>query len=203
MEKLNKLRILILCMIILPLGCTPPAKELAKHEKQSPLVVFLVRHAEKLEYSMEKDSDLTEEGYIRANELARTLADAEIEYVHSTDLIRTRNTAAPVAALFGLELELYAKSDLYDLADKIESSGGRHLVVGHSNTTPMLVEILGGEPGLPIAEATEYDRLYILTISKGGVNTVLLRYGRSCSSELSRISASSRLVPQTSGSALN
>ena len=135
--------------------------------------------------------------------LARTLADAEIEYVHSTDLIRTRNTAVPVAALFGLELELYANSGLHDLAEKLQTLGGRHLVVGHSNTTPMLVEILGGEPGLPIIEATEYDRLYVLTISKGEVNTVLLRYGESCSSELNKISASSLLVPQTSGSALN
>jgi hypothetical protein len=66
-----------------------------------------------------------------------------------------------------------------------------------------MVEILGGEPGPAIVEATEYDRLYMLTISKGEVNTVLLRYGKSCSSEPSSISASSLLVPQTSGSALN
>lgn len=203
MSKLRKLKSLLFIMPVLISGCLPAAKEGAKQADQDPIVVFLVRHAEKTEDSMEKDSHLTEDGYIRAAELARTLADAEIEYVHSSDYIRTRNTAAPVADLFGLEMELYATSDLHDLADTIKARGGRHLVVGHSNTTPVMVEILGGKPGVPIVEANEYDRLYILTITGNGVNTVLLRYGKPCSSELSSISASSLLVPHTSGSALN
>jgi hypothetical protein len=51
-------------------------------------------------------------------------------------------------------------------------------VVGHSNTTPAAVELLGGEPGAEIDEADEYDRLYILTIATSGeVSTVVLRYG--------------------------
>ena len=170
---------------------------------QDPLVIFLVRHAEKTIDNMEKDSHLTEEGYQRAAELARTLADAELAFVHSSDYIRTRNTAAPVADLFELEIELYETSMLLDLADTIKARGGRHLVVGHSNTTPALVEILGGKPGVPIVEETEYDRLYILTIIDDEVNTVLLRYGESSSSAVNSSIASSLLVPQTSGSALN
>ena len=203
MSKLRNLKSLLFLMAIFLSGCLPSTKEGTKQEEKGPLVVFLVRHAEKATDSMEKDSQLTEEGYIRATELARTLADAEIGYVHSSDYIRTRNTAAPVADLFELEMELYATSDLHDLADTIKARGGRHLVVGHSNTTPAMVEILGGKPGVPIVEATEYDRLYILTITNDEVNTVLLRYGKPCSSELSSISASSLLVPHTSGSALN
>lgn len=203
MSKLRILKFLLVFMAVLSSGCVPETKEGVKQGVQDPLVVFLVRHAEKNEVSMQKDSQLTEEGYIRAAELARTLADGEIEYVHSSDYIRTRNTAAPVADLFGLEIELYATSDLHELAEAMKALRGRHLVVGHSNTTPALVEILGGKPGIPILEATEYDRLYILTIVDDEVNTVLLRYGKSCSSETSRISASSLLVPHTSGSALN
>jgi len=163
--------------------------------------VFLVRHAEKVDHS--KDADLSEDGYLRAEELACVLADAEIQRVFSTDFIRTRETAQPVAEMYGLELELYDKQDLYTLSDQLIKKGGRHLVVGHSNTTPMLVEIMGGEPGPAIEEENEYDRLYILTISKDEVQTVLLRYGRSCSSLPNKISASSLLVPQISGSALN
>jgi len=53
---------------------------------------------------------------------------------------------------------------------------GRHLVLGHSNTTPQLVEALGGEPGAPIEEM-EYDRLYIVTLMDGRTSTVLLRFG--------------------------
>ena len=52
---------------------------------------------------------------------------------------------------------------------------GNHLVVGHSNTPPMLVEALGGAPGGPIGE-DEYDRLYVVTLAPDGpVHTALLR----------------------------
>ena len=36
------------------------------------------------------------------------------------------------------------------LAEAIRSEGGRHLVVGHSDTTPELVELLGGDVKLKI-----------------------------------------------------
>jgi broad specificity phosphatase PhoE len=195
--------LLVLFMLLSPGGCTPSTHRPGTGAGLDPLVVFLVRHAEKAVESMEYDSQLTEEGYRRAAALARTLADAEIGYVHSSDFIRTRNTAAPVADFFDLELELYDTSLLHDLADTIRARGGRHLVVGHSNTTPILVEILGGEPGVPIVEQIEYDRLYILTIIHDEVNTLLLRYGESSSIAVSSSIASSLLVPQTSGSALN
>ena len=41
------------------------------------------------------------------------------------------------------------------------------LVVGHSNTTPQLAELLGAEPGDPIVEKTEYDRLYVINLDTG------------------------------------
>jgi phosphohistidine phosphatase SixA len=187
------LHALIFSALVFLLGCTP--------KEGDDLQVFLVRHAEKVDHS--RDPDLSEDGQLRAEDLARTLADAKIEYIHSSDFIRTRFTAAPVAALFGLDIELYDQNDLGPLAEHLKEVGGRHLVVGHSNTTPDLVELLGGDPGYPIEEENEYDRLYVLTIGKNKVNTVLLRYGKPCSSLPSSMSASSLELPQTSGSALN
>jgi len=186
------LKLMILSMGVFLWGCTPASDH---------LVVFLVRHAEKVDQS--RNPDLSEDGYLRAGELARTLADAGIERIHSTDFIRTRKTAEPVADLFGLEIELYDPGDLYSFSDSLKAMGGRHLVVGHSGTTPELVAILGGDPGTAIEENNEYDRLYILTISMDEVNTVLLRYGKPFSSLPSKISASSLVEPQISGSALN
>ena len=47
-----------------------------------------------------------------------------------------------------------------------------------SNTTPPLVELLGGDGGSPIVEASEYDRLYIVTTKEGEpVKSYLTRYG--------------------------
>lgn len=140
------------------------------------LVVFLVRHAEKADSSA--DPPLTEAGHERAQRLARILRDAGIEHVHSSDYIRTRDTAAPLATHAGLAVASYDPGDLPAMAERLKAAGGRHLVVGHSNTTPPLVGLLGGEPGADIEEKHEYDRLYVVTVGKdGAVSTVLLRYG--------------------------
>lgn len=141
------------------------------------LVVFLVRHAEKVDQS--RDPELSTEGIRRAEALAITLVDSGIEYIHSTDLIRTRNTAAPIARELDLELNLYDADYLSELIDQMKEKGGRHLVVGHSSTTPLMVELLGGGMVPPIDESDEYDRLYVVTISsEGEVSNVLLRYGK-------------------------
>ena len=195
-----KLHPVILIISLFFWGCNTQPDSARDVRNREPLVVFLVRHAEKVDQS--KDPDLNPAGYLRAEELARVLADAGIQRVHSTDFIRTRETARPVAGLFGLEIEIYGKQALYIFSDELIKAGGRHLVVGHSNTTPMMVELLGGDPG-PAINEFEYDRLYILTFDRGKVSTVMLRYGESSSSLPSKISASSLLVPQTSGSALN
>jgi probable phosphoglycerate mutase len=193
--------VIFLSMGIFVWGCTSGTGSGDSGSKEDQLIVILVRHAEKVDQSI--DPDLSEEGYLRAEDLAGTLADAGIEQVHSSGFIRTKLTAESLAVRLGLEIQLYNPKDLNTLADQLKAAGGRHLVVGHSNTTPVLVEILGGDPGSAIEEKNEYDRLYILTISKGEVSTVLMRYGKPCSSLPSKISASSLEVPQISGSALN
>jgi len=140
-------------------------------------VVFLVRHAEKADTS--RDPKLSEAGKQRASELAQVLRDAHIDLIHSTNYIRTRETAAPLAAMLGLKPEFYDPTQLLEFAQTLTQQGQRHLVVGHSNTTPELVRLLGGDPGSPIEESSEYDRLYVVTVDESGVTTVLMRYGTS------------------------
>lgn len=140
------------------------------------LVVFLVRHAEKTGGG--SDAALSEAGVARARALVDTLRDAGIGRVHSTDYARTRDTAGPIASALGLGVELYDPRDLGALAARLRSAGGRHLVVGHSNTTPALVALLGGDAGPPIDESSEYDRFYVVMRSgTSGVGTAVLRYG--------------------------
>ena len=99
--------------------------------------------------------------------------------MHSSDYVRTRETAAPVAARLGVEPVVYDAGDLEALVQRLKAVGGRHLVVGHSNTTPAVVRLLGGEPGTPIEDGDEYDRLYVVTVGVDGtLSTLLLRYGR-------------------------
>ena len=141
-----------------------------------PDAIFLVRHAEKTTEAT--DPGLTDAGKARAVALADRLADEGITHIHSSDFIRTRDTATPLAERLGLDVEIYDAGDLPGIAEKLKATPGRHLVVGHSNTTPQLTELLGGDGGTPIVEANEYDRLYIVTTKAGEpVKSYLTRFG--------------------------
>ena len=144
--------------------------------QQEPVVVYLVRHAERAEDGTD-DPSISEAGRERTRLLGDMLRDASVTHIHTTDLKRTRQTGAPLAEHLGLGFEVYDPKDLPAVAARLRATPGRHLVLGHSNTTPHLVAALGGTPGEPIADS-EYDRLYVLVIQPGGpVTTTLLRYG--------------------------
>lgn len=167
----------------------------AEAKEHNTLVVYLVRHAEKADTS--RDPDLSQEGKQRAQDLIHTLGDAGIENIYSSDYIRTRETAAPLAKRLGLEIQIYDPRDLESIANKLKELGGIHLVVGHSNTTPNLCSILGGNPGSPIDEKKEYDRLYQITIDdKKTINSTLLRYGKPSMLKTNQISKMGKLRKQ-------
>jgi len=137
-------------------------------------LVVLVRHGEKVDES--RNAELSPTGRARARALAAMLKDAGIEAVYSTEFARTRATGEPTAALLSKPVEIYDGDGLEAFARTLRSRGGRSLVVGHSDTTPELVRLLGGDPGSPIA-SDEYDRLYLLTLSvEGKASTTLLRF---------------------------
>ena len=119
---------------------------------------YLVRHAEKMDDGS-KDPVLTSQGQQRAQQLAAMLSQADIKTIYSTDYQRTRLTAAPLASLLGLEVTLYDPSELAELANQIKSSQDNVLVVGHSNTTPMLLHLLSGHTGTRLDEVS-YDNVF-------------------------------------------
>ena len=139
-----------------------------------PVVIYLVRHAEKLDDS--RDPPLNEAGKHRADLLADILQDAGITAIWSTEYQRTLATARPLASRLGLEVRAYHAGELGAFAAILLRTPGRHLVVGHSNTTPDLIRALGGEPHGAFKDS-EYDRLYTIVASGGQATTVLLRFG--------------------------
>ena len=136
---------------------------------------YLVRHAEKT--AEKSDPGLTVAGQQRAQDLAARLKDVKLTKIYSSDYIRTRGTVAPIAAAKKLEVTLYDARDLEGFSKQLLDGKGHILVVGHSNTTPEVSQLLGGESGEPIIEATEYDRLYILERRGNKVMTSIKRFG--------------------------
>ncbi|WP_417656568.1 phosphoglycerate mutase family protein [Pseudidiomarina aestuarii] len=166
--------LLTLAPLFFGYGSSATANELTADE--SPLTVFLVRHSEK---EAGKDPALTPEGLVRAQSLARLLGSVQLDAVYSTDYRRTLATAKPTASIQDLSVSLYSPRELNGFAEQLKQRGGQVLVVGHSNTTPQLVSVLGGDAGQPIDEKREFDRLYLLqTDSAGKVSTLVLRYGQ-------------------------
>ena len=138
----------------------------------APNIIYVTRHGEKAADA--KDPDLTAQGQDRARTLARMLGKAGIGAVFSTPTKRTRQTAQPLAALAGVEVQAYDPAKPGAMVDKVKALAGAVLVVGHSNTVPDLVKLLGGAAVPPIAD-DEFDRLYQLIVAADGtVTTVLL-----------------------------
>jgi broad specificity phosphatase PhoE len=155
-------------VLALALALLAPCMALA-----TPSAIYLVRHGEKAAGGA-KDPELTEQGRVRARNIAAMLGKAGIRSVFSTPSTRTRQTAAPLAAAGGLEVQTYDPAAPAALVARVKTLSGAVLVVGHSNTLTELVRLFGGVPGLDIAD-NEYDRLYQLNVdSNGGITTVLL-----------------------------
>lgn len=142
--------------------------------------IFLARHAEKdTLVDQPDDPPLSDCGESRAVFLAKLLADVELEHVYSTPYERTRRTANPVADSHQLDIELYDPHRLEEFSDRLLEQGGNVLVVGHSNTTAVLAGLLAGQAGEEFDE-DEYDRLYLVTVSGGQRQLILLQQAFRC-----------------------
>jgi phosphohistidine phosphatase SixA len=136
--------------------------------------VWLVRHTEKADDGT-RDPALTAAGKAQAELLAVLLRDAGIEQIYSTDYLRTRDTVVPLASRIGVEITLYDPASPQVLVELLQDAAGSCLVVGHSNTIPELVKLLGGDPHGAIGH-DEHDRLYqVVLLPDGSVRSTLLR----------------------------
>ncbi len=135
-------------------------------------IIYLTRHAEK--ESAGTDPALTAQGQQRAQNIANTLKKVGIKTIYSTNYVRTQQTAQPLASVLILPVQSYDATQLATFAQQLKNARNTTLVVGHSDTTPELIRLLGGDPGADIGEA-EFDRLYQVIIGDDGhVTTVLL-----------------------------
>ena len=106
--------------------------------------VFVVRHAEKASDANDASVPLSAAGTARAERLAALLKNSGVSAIYSTDTVRTRKTAEPLAAEKKLDVRIYnptgpdGKVSLTALAEKLkrENASDVVLVVGHSNRSP-------------------------------------------------------------------
>jgi broad specificity phosphatase PhoE len=130
-----------------------------------PQTWYFVRHFEK---QVGDNPSLTEVGKDRAEALAAFFSDKSLTHIFSTNYNRTLETATPVSELKSVEIKNYNPRNLGEFASKIKALN-QVLVVGHSNTTPELLRLMGGAY-ITIAES-EYGTIYVLKRNKTVLDT--------------------------------
>jgi broad specificity phosphatase PhoE len=128
-------------------------------------VAFIVRHAEKDE-SSKHDPGLSVAGRARAESLASMLKDAGVTSVYATEFRRTQETAAPLAKIIGAQVGTLPGKSTADLVTRLRAlHDGNALVVGHSNTIPMLIKALGIDQPINIKDS-DYDNLFVVILDE-------------------------------------
>ena len=178
MQNFERRSILAILGAVLLAACaTAPAPKVYPSAEDAVITLYLVRHGEK---EAGDDPDLSPAGKVRAEALAERLEGADLTEIWSTRTKRTQQTAAPVVRQTGLPVQPYDASTLPAFASWLLDTPGVKLVVGHSNTTDALAALLGADPGPPIDDKTEFDRLYVIHIDKDGlISSSIQRYGAS------------------------
>lgn len=129
---------------------------------------ILMRHAEKVQDGS-KDPALTKEGEERSIKLKGLLASQDITAVYSTPYVRTKSTVQPTAESHDLTVVEYKPMQEEFLKGLLEKhSGGTIVIVGHSNTIPNLVNELLGEEKYAQLDDSDYNDLFIVTVTEIG-----------------------------------
>ena len=172
------LRVAALCCLALLLSREHGAAQPLSQSDFTVTTVYLIRHAEKAA-APAADPPLLEAGSKRAEELARTLSKANIKTIFTSQALRTKLTAEPLAKQLGLTAKVVPVSMsktnprelspeyLKSMAEQAASAPGNVLIVGHSNTVPEIIKALGGDV-VPTIDETVFDDLFVVTVYAKG-----------------------------------
>jgi broad specificity phosphatase PhoE len=140
--------------------------------------VIVVRHAEKADQTA--DTALSADGRARAKALSGLLRGAGVTHIITSEYLRARETAAPLATALGLTPQQVPARDLPALVARLAALDPNAivLVVGHSNTIPPMLAALGSPNTLELREG-DFDDVFVLTPRPGlRASLVRLKYGQ-------------------------
>lgn len=185
---LSLLAVSSICLFVSSASMPPAAGAALPQDDFKPTTVFLVRHAERADAPRE-DPPLTEAGTARAQTLARILAKSGIKTIITSQYLRTKATAEPLAKQSGVaSVVVSLKSSasnprqvtaesIQEIVHKINQQPGENaLVIGHGNSVPDVIKALGGDV-VPTMDEKEFDDLFVVTVyAKGKARVTHLKY---------------------------
>ena len=160
----------ILFLVILSFG-------LATFSFAQTSTYILVRHAEKDTSLKIADPSLSKEGEQRTFNLIQALKDYAFDGIFSTNYIRTKSTATPLAKKNNKEIQVYDPKNLKAFAEQLlEQKGKTILIVGHSNTTPALTNFLLKEDKFKSLDESVYNKIFVVTVNGSKAEVKILEY---------------------------
>ena len=142
---------------------------------------YFIRHAEKDRTNPDNpDPELNQKGLGRAMHWAEILQPAVLDAIYTTDYERTAMTAAPAAVKQDITVQYYDPATLDIAQFKADNLGKNVLVVGHSNTTPELVNRMIGEEKYPAMDDTDNGSLFIVTVVGNQATATRLYFNCNC-----------------------
>ena len=188
LAALSLLTVSSTCLFVWGVGGQSAVGAVPPQDDFKVTTVFLVRHAEKADAPRE-DPPLLETGTARAQLLARILGKSGIKAIYTSQYLRTRATAEPLAKQLGIarvaiSLKTTAANprqvtseSIQEIVEKIYQRPGENaLVIGHSNSVPDVIKALGGDV-VPVIDEKEFDDLFVVTVyAKGKARVTHLKY---------------------------
>ncbi|MCO6480839.1 MAG: histidine phosphatase family protein [Phaeodactylibacter sp.] len=139
---------------------------------------ILVRHAEKADDGTD-DPPLTTAGEARAQHLSFMLQQSGITAIYSTPFKRNQATAAPLANRLGMSVNIYGSNrKIADFLDEVRAkhTGEKVLIIGHSNTVPVMLNALSGSNEYSGLAENAYDDLFVVEVTGEKHSVLHLKY---------------------------
>ena len=135
--------------------------------------VVMLRHAER-ESLFDGDSPLAEAGLRRARGLVSLLEGFHPAALYTSDLRRTQQTLAPLAANLSLVPHVRPKQETEALAAEIlrDQRGRTVIVCWHHDLMKKLARGLGVKGPVPYWSLATYDRLWLVRVPAKGAATL-------------------------------
>lgn len=143
--------------------------------QQEPTILLFVRHAERAEDGT-RNPPISEKGKERAENLSHIVSGYNIAAIYSTPYKRTMMTAKPTADALSLDVQEYGLQGVEEFLKSIISkySGKTILIVGHSNTTPALTNMVLGNERFEQLDEDKYGDLFVVITTDFGRGAVIL-----------------------------
>ncbi|WP_185781261.1 phosphoglycerate mutase family protein [Croceivirga lutea] len=150
------------------------AQDIQLNEDRLTTTLYFVRHAEKIKTdSSDKNPSLTAEGFERATNWSRVFKDVDFDIIYSTNFKRTQLTAKPTADSKNLPITNLDYKNLNFEEFINQHKGQTVLVVGHSNTTPYMVNKITGNTNYEDMNENDNGSLFVVQLTKEGKSSVI------------------------------